>query len=532
MNSSFCNICNKLVPSNRVERGGKVYLTKDCATCGRSEGLISNDATRAARKCALDTYVERSQEGCDLKCASCARHHNPEFTFVSVTNRCHMNCPICVYNVRGMGFEFEPPMEYFDRIFRHLAGLPKPPIVCLFGGEPTVRKDLFDIIKLSRSHGLHTRIFTNGLRLANEEYCRDLLRTRVEIMFSYDGNNVDTYRTLRGNAKALEMKRKALDNIAKHAGELRNKITLAVVLAKGLNESELPSLLEFCHERRDIIGAVFLMPLAHMWDNDKWRYDPPSVTTEDVERLVEAAVPGNRLEFLPRGVMQELAEALATMGRDVSVNVSAHPNCESVYQLRSDGKQWLPWAHYLKTSESETARALLQLNQRRTDRVQRWRSSLGGHVLGAMRLKKAALATMGYAELGSLLVRRVRFGRLVKGSGAGKLYHAAMATLELALGRKSRDVRRHTNAQEGLGIVVLPLEEQSVLETERLERCPSGHVYLDPRENKVIFVPACAWMLHSRTVLRSIADYYAPRDGDRTGRCPPAKAESVTGNVP
>jgi hypothetical protein len=136
-------------------------------------------------------------------------------------------------------------------------------------------------------------------------------------------------------------------------------------------------------------------------------------------------------------------------------------------------------------------------------------------------LRAVILKTIGLLEIGGVLARRVRFGRLIKGSGIGKIYHAAMALVELALGCKSHDVsRRHTNAQEGLSLIVLPIEEKDQLETERLERCPSGHVYLDPKENKVIFVPACAWMLHSRTVLRRIADYCAPqRAGYRSDCC-------------
>ena len=54
--------------------------------------------------------------------------------------------------------------------FKHFAQNTPEPSIQHFGGEPTVRKDLIEIIRLSRSYGLPTRVVTNGVRLADEEY--------------------------------------------------------------------------------------------------------------------------------------------------------------------------------------------------------------------------------------------------------------------------------------------------------------------------------------------------------------------------
>jgi hypothetical protein len=76
-------------------------------------------------------------------------------------------------------------------------------------------------------------------------------------------------------------------------------------------------------------------------------------------------------------------------------------------------------------------------------------------------------------------------------------------------GRKSRKVRqRHTNWQDTFQVIVLPLEDNMVLETERLERCPTVHTYLDPQSGELKYIPVCAWRLHNKPILRELAERY------------------------
>ena len=62
-----------------------------------------------------------------------------------------------------MGFDFNPPLAYFEKIFQALARLEPRPTVQLIGGEPTVRNDLLDIIRLGNRYGLRASVVTNGL---------------------------------------------------------------------------------------------------------------------------------------------------------------------------------------------------------------------------------------------------------------------------------------------------------------------------------------------------------------------------------
>ena len=57
----------------------------------------------------------------------------------------------------------------------------------LFGGEPTCREDLVDIIKMAKTYGLQPRVVTNGLRFADEKYCSEIFATRAQLMLGLDG---------------------------------------------------------------------------------------------------------------------------------------------------------------------------------------------------------------------------------------------------------------------------------------------------------------------------------------------------------
>ena len=505
MNRSTCNTCQRLVPATPTERDGQIVLVKACPDCGTSETLISGDAARYQAKRRLDSGFEH--RGCTLHCLSCV-HKKPNIVFVDITNRCNLNCPICINNTPTMGFLFEPPLDYFRRIFQHFSTYASPPSVQLFGGEPTVRADLFDIIRLARSFGLATRVVTNGLKLADEDYCRKLIETRATILIAYDGANPEMYRILRNNEKVLELKQKAIDNIQKigHA-----KVTLMTLAAKGFNDHELPELFRFCHARRDCVRAIYFMPLAHTWKPESFPFEPDRITGEDIEQIVADSFPGERVEFLPAAFIGEIPTLVRSLRIRPLPFAGAHPNCESLYALVSDGEQYRPLSYYLKSPIADFANALREAEKRlarSAPPVVAGTAASGGKLT----FREKLLKLRAIIAVARVFRRHGRVGRLVKGKGLGKLYHFLAIAGGLALGRRTRDVlRRHAQAQTFLQIITLPFEDRFSLETDRLERCPSAFAFWDPAEDRVKHVPVCAWGIHKTAVMRQIMDHYERR---------------------
>ncbi|MCX8038303.1 MAG: radical SAM protein [Candidatus Sumerlaeia bacterium] len=506
MNRALCNTCRNVVPAHKEERDGRMYLIKSCPDHGLTETLISSDAASYKAKRDLDERTEK--QVCLLNCMECDHQLSPTLLFLDVTNRCNMNCPICINNTPSMKFLFEPPKEYFEKIFQHFSTYNPRPGIQWFGGEPTVREDLIELIKLADSYGLRSRVVTNGLKLADEDYCRRLCKTRARIMFAFDGLNPKMYEDLRNSRKSLELKLKGLENVRKYA---RKKTILMTLVAKGYNDNEIHDLLAFCHDRRDFIRATYLMPLAHTWKDGEWDYQAPRITLEEVEAIVARAFPGEPIQFLPAGITEQLRTIYRCLGIEAFPFRGAHPNCESMLMLVSDGRQYVPFSRFLKTSPIEAMRALLEEEKALTRRVQRFEASAWGRLLEKIGLKRTGLALMGARAVFKVLRKHLKMGLVFKGKSLpAKVYHALMLPISLWFrhGDKFEILARHSALQTPFNIIILPFEDPYNIETERMERCPASFGFVDPATGQVHTCPLCSWQLFKTEKMRQITEHF------------------------
>jgi hypothetical protein len=494
----YCNVCARQSPATYEERDGRVLLVKDCPDCGRTETIVSSDpASWRARR---DLARLHEDGGCALNCLSCGfnEKHTPATVFVDITNRCNMECPVCIANVAGMGFVFDPPFEYFERLFEDLAALEPKPSLKLFGGEPTVRKDLPEIVRCARRAGLSTSIVTNGIKLDDADYCSELLDTRAKLIFSFDGRDPEVYRRLRGDAKVYERKLKALDNIRRRG---RAKVTIMCVIAVGINDHLIGDLFDFCHERIDMIQALEFIPLARTWEPGSIEADGAEITAmEDAERIVAKAAPGGNLEFLPAGLTpyNHIAKYLPMPRLTFA---GAHPNCESIAFLVSDGEKYVPISSFLKgRSLHDAIDALIRRDEAVGRRMARLRWLPGP-------LERLAGRAFSLGALGATLLKAVD-GRAILGR------HVAWKSLciltGLLAGKKPKEVlRKHTRLRNVLRVVMLPFEEIRTLDSAKLVRCPAAFAHLSPDTGRAVLVPVCAWGLYKDDIMRHITEKYA-----------------------
>jgi len=516
----YCNRCQALVPVRYEVRPDRVLLVKDCADCGRTETVVSTDPGVWQRKRELDRLSDDS--GCRLNCRSCRVSHKPTTVFLEVTNRCNQNCPICIANIPHMGFKFEPPFDYFERVFHHLAALDPKPSVKLFGGEPTVRDDLVEIVRCARGLGLSTSIVTNGLRLADEAYAREILATRAKLIFAFDGRDPAVYEKLRGDSRCYEKKLRALDNIRKHR---KAKIIIMCVVARGINDHLIGDLFEFCHERSDFINGLEFIPLTRTWEPGSIAADGADITAmEDVEKIVAAGVPGGKLDFLPAGLVP-----FRNIGRYLPMPrltfAGAHPNCESISFVVSDGTLYRPAADYLRgKSLSDFADELAERDRCLGERMERLRRG----IIGRIGLERLAGRLLALKTIGGLLRKNVDTTAIF---GKHPRLKIAKVGLGIVLGRKTKDVlRANTKLRTVLRVVVLPFEEPRTLDSAKLRRCPAAFAYVDADTDEVRTIPVCAWGLYRDDAMRKIMTKYGSPTGSDANAGAPADRAARAGN--
>jgi molybdenum cofactor biosynthesis enzyme MoaA len=119
------------------------------------------------------------------------------------------------------------------RLYDVLSRLPKRTFIRLIGAEPTMREDLFDIIRTVKGLGHHVSLTTNGLKLAHEPYVAKLKEAGLRlVLLSMNGADDDAVYRVLDEGNWATAKTRALQNILKH-NMLMNTGT---IIAKGVNE--------------------------------------------------------------------------------------------------------------------------------------------------------------------------------------------------------------------------------------------------------------------------------------------------------
>lgn len=162
---------------------------------------------------------------------------------VDVTHRCNMACRNCYIPNRTI-----PDLDaaWLSSI---LARLKRGRFVRLVGAEPTMRRDLIDLIRDIRRNHHHPVLVTNGLKLANLEFVRELRRARLPIVYlSMNGGLDDAlYRELDDMACAAP-KLQALENVCNE----NFYVTVGMILVRGINEDAPRAMLEHLSSRPQV----------------------------------------------------------------------------------------------------------------------------------------------------------------------------------------------------------------------------------------------------------------------------------------
>jgi uncharacterized radical SAM superfamily Fe-S cluster-containing enzyme len=235
---SVCPKCIKEIDAILLEENGRIYLDKICPEHGRFSFLISNDAKyyKAVRKAYLSSHAKGKRN-----------YYN-----IYMTMDCNLNCPICL--TRAHRKYDEPTLA---QIQKWLKGLKKTKIG-IWGGEPTVRKDLFEIIRVIKRSGNSPSLYTNGIMLSRL-YIKKLKEAGVEVVhLQFDGLDEKAYDVLRG-APLLDKKLKVISYLKKES----IPVVLETTFARSLNEHEIGNTIRLAAKTNNVT-AVLIRSYSHL----------------------------------------------------------------------------------------------------------------------------------------------------------------------------------------------------------------------------------------------------------------------------
>lgn len=264
---SVCPVCLKRIPADIVACGDEVYMEKCCQEHGQFDTLIwkgkpDYESWQSPKLPSepINALTEQ-REGCPYDCGLCPQHRQHSCcVLMEITNRCNLNCPVCFARAGEGEAVREPALKEIEVWYDTMLACGGPFNIQLSGGEPSMREDLPDIIRLGREKGFSFfQLNTNGLRLAREAaYALELKRAGLGCVFlQFDGLRRATYEKLRGR-NLLELKKQAIQN-CKQAGL---GVVLVPVIAKGINDNEVGDILQFAWEQMPAVRGVHFQPMS------------------------------------------------------------------------------------------------------------------------------------------------------------------------------------------------------------------------------------------------------------------------------
>ena len=208
-----------------------------------------------------------------------------EITYLrlSVTDRCDLRCTYCM--AENMTFLPRKDLLSLEELGTLCESFIKRGIkkIRITGGEPLVRRDLMSFIHKLSKHRISGKLdeitlTTNGTLLSR--YAKELKLCGVErINISLDTLDPIVFTKLT-RRNALEAVLRGIDT----ALEAGIKVKINTVALKGVNDREIPRLIEWAHDKSMDITLIEVMPLGDIDEDRVDQYIPLNAIRDNLEQ--------------------------------------------------------------------------------------------------------------------------------------------------------------------------------------------------------------------------------------------------------
>lgn len=361
-------MCLQKIDSRLELRNGQVLLSKDCTAHGHFEDVYWSDYESFER---FEKYGHggkgvrnpRTQtvKGCPYDCGLCPEHKSHTvLSIIDVTNACNLQCAICFAHAGKIGYLFKPTLEQIGEVMDNLrANLPvAPPALQLSGGEPTVREDLPEIIRMAKRRGFrHVEINTNGVRMGDPEkgvdYIQELRKAGMDTFYlSFDGVTPEAYvgrapSHLSEEGKLeyakwlFSAKKRAIEN-CREAGQ--DSVVLVPVVVKGMNDNQVGDIIRFAVRNIDVVRCVNFQPVSFAGRTEEWEVKRGRITIPEVLHRMEEQTNGVIAleDFYPIPCTYPISDFLNVFKAKSQVEFTCHPHCGAATYLYVENGKVVP----------------------------------------------------------------------------------------------------------------------------------------------------------------------------------------------
>lgn len=257
---SLCPYCLQVIEAQVVSINGAIYMKKTCPNHGPMTVYLWNDREHYQwmhnfrLPFTPPKIIKNTSHGCPLDCGLCSMHlRHPTLVEIEVTQKCNLKCPVC-FMAAGEAIP-DPSLETIEGMYAAiLQQTGATTSIQLTGGEPTIRSDLPEIIRIGCAHGFSAiEVNTNGIRIGQDiQYASRLVESGASgIYLQFDGLTQEVYQRIRGT-NLLDLKLRAIE----HCQLAGIQVVLAMTVIWGINHDQIGAVLDFALQHNPHIAGV------------------------------------------------------------------------------------------------------------------------------------------------------------------------------------------------------------------------------------------------------------------------------------
>ncbi|MEM0155083.1 MAG: radical SAM protein [Thermoplasmataceae archaeon] len=359
---SLCPLCaddekfdQMRIPAIVYENGGEVKLIKECSEHGvtKEKYWEDYDMYQEAKKFQdkgikiLNPHVAFLEEKiiCPTHCGLCVKHKSHTgLGNVVVTNRCDLSCWYCFFYAKENEPIYEPSQDQVRMMLRRMRN--EKPVganaVQITGGEPTIRDDIVDIIKIAREEGYeHIQLNTNSIRAAfDPDFPKKVRAAGSNVIYtSFDGP------TPRSNPKNFWEIPAALENY--------RKAPLGVVLVPtvigGINDAYLGDMIRFGLANIDVVRSVNFQPVSLVGRMPDRMREKQRITIPGAIKKIEQQTDGmiGREDFFTVPATTKVSNFIEALKGHETYKLSIHFACGMGTYIFKEGDRVTPITRFI-----------------------------------------------------------------------------------------------------------------------------------------------------------------------------------------